>query len=96
LPLRTLPLAEGYQASFNQLDIQTASAKEMSLKVIGSENVILDAGTFDTYKIEMKSLEGDSGSSTLWVAKDSKVVVKSEMKLPATMGGGTVVSEITK
>lgn len=96
LPLRSLPLAEGYQASFNQLDIQTASAKGMSLKVVGSENITLDAGTFDTYKIEIKPLEGDSGSTTLWVAKDSKVVVKSEMKLPANMGGGTVVSELTK
>ena len=96
LPLRTLPLAEGYQASFNQLDIQAGGAKTMSLKVIGSENITVDAGAFDTYKVEIKPVEGDAGSSTLWVAKDSKVVVKTEAKLPATMGGGTVVSELTK
>ena len=96
LPLRSLPLAEGYEASFNQLDIQTAGAKAMSLKVVGSENVTVDAGSFDSYKVEIKPIEGDAGSSTLWVAKDSKVVVKTEAKLPATMGGGTVTSELTK
>jgi len=96
LPLRTLPLTEGYEAVFNQLDIQTAGAKAITLKVAGSETVTVDAGSFDSYKVEFKPAEGDSGESTLWIAKDSRVVVKSEAKLPVAMGGGTVVSELTK
>jgi len=94
--IKSLPLKEGYTAGYNQLDLQTAATKAMTMKVVGSESLTTDLGTFDTFKIELTPNEGDSGATTIWLSKSDKAVVKSEMKLPASMGNGKVVSELIK
>lgn len=94
--LRTLPIAEGYKASFNQLDIMKAKAELMNINVLGKEKVTLPAGEFDTYKIEVKPAEGGEGGNLMWIDSVSKTLVKSEAKLGAAMGGGSVTIELTK
>jgi dienelactone hydrolase len=94
--LRTLPIAEGYKASFNQLDIMKAKAELMNINVLGKEKVTLPAGEFDTYKIEVKPAEGGEGGNLMWIDAVSKTLVKSEAKLGAAMGGGSVTIELTK
>lgn len=78
-----LPLAEGYSVTFRYFDIDRlpikpqASIKRVELKVVGMERVTVPAGTFDSYKVELNSADGRSNRETLWVAKDSRILVKA-------------------
>jgi hypothetical protein len=96
LPLSTLPLAEGYKATLYPFDMMSQKQKPMGLAVVTSEQVTVATKTFDTWKVELTSKEGTSGGSTMWVAKDSRKIVKAETKLPPQAGGGTAIIELTK
>jgi hypothetical protein len=41
------------------------------------ERVAVSAGTFDSYKVELTSADGRSNKETLWIAKDSRMPVKT-------------------
>lgn len=88
-----LPLADGYTATYRNFDLQKQKVKLMQLKVAGSENVTVEAGAFDAYRIEITSADGGSDRSTIWVAKDSRKVVKVSSVLPS-MGGATLTAEL--
>jgi dipeptidyl aminopeptidase/acylaminoacyl peptidase len=88
-----LPLADGYTATFRHFDIQKQKVKLMQLKVTGSESVIVPAGTFDAYKVELSSADGGPDKATIWVAKDTRKPVKMSAAL-AEMGGATLTSEL--
>jgi dipeptidyl aminopeptidase/acylaminoacyl peptidase len=96
IPVCTLPLADGYKTTISQFDLMGAKVKTMSLKTTGSEKVTVGGKSFDTFKVEIKPQEGEEGSSTLWIAKDVRRIVKMENKLPAQMGGGIVTSELVQ
>ena len=96
LPLSTLPFAEGYKATLYQFDLMSQKQKAMGLVVVASEKVMAATKNFDTWKVELRSKEGESGGSTMWIAKDSRKIVKAETKLPAQAGGGTAIIELTK
>jgi hypothetical protein len=68
----------------------------MALKVTGLEKVTVGSRAFDAFKVEITPTDGEAGGSTLWIAKDSRRVVKTESKLPAQVGGGTVTAELTQ
>jgi hypothetical protein len=91
LTLATLPLKEGYTASYRNMDTQKMKVKLMQLKVTGSEQVTVAAGTFDTYKLEVSSDTGDK--FTAWVDKATRKPVKMDQVLPS-MGGATLSSEL--
>jgi hypothetical protein len=91
--IAALPLAEGYTATFRNLDLQTQKPKLMQLKVAGVESVTVPAGTFDAWKVDVASAEGDPDKSTVWVARDSRMVVKTTALMPA-MGGATFTMEL--
>lgn len=91
--LAALPLADGYSVSFRNLDVQKQQISIKSLKVLGSESVTVPAGTFDAYKVEITSAESDTEKTTLWIAKDSRKVVKITAVLPS-LGGALLTSEL--
>jgi hypothetical protein len=91
LTLATLPLKEGYTASYRNMDTQKMKVKLMELKVTGSEKVTVAAGSFDTYKLEVTSDTGDK--FTAWVDKATRKPVKMDQVLPS-MGGATLSSEL--
>ena len=91
--MAALPLAEGYQTSFRNFNVQTQKVDLRQLKVVGVEQVTVPAGTFTAWKIEESSAAGEAGGSTVWIAKDSRKVVKITATLPS-MGGATLVSEL--
>lgn len=78
-----LPLADGYSATFRYFDVDRlpikpqASIKQVQLKVVGLERVTVSAGTFDSYKVELTSADGRSNKETVWIAKDSRMLVKA-------------------
>ncbi len=47
------------------------------IKVLGAEELKVAAGTFKTWKAEVTSAEGEPGSTTIWVAQDTRSVVKT-------------------
>jgi dienelactone hydrolase len=91
--LAHLPLAEGYSTTFRNLDVRQQKVNLKQLKVVGSEDVTVPAGTFKTWKAEVSSAEGDPGVTTLWIASDTRRVVKTSASLPQ-MGGATITSEL--
>jgi dipeptidyl aminopeptidase/acylaminoacyl peptidase len=91
--IATLPLADGYTTTFRNFDVQRQQVKTKELKVVGSEQVTVPAGTFDAFKVEISSSDG--GKTTLWVAKTPRKAVKQVATLPA-MNGATITSELQK
>jgi hypothetical protein len=88
-----LPLAEGFQATFRNFDVQKQKPELKQVKVTGAEEVKVAAGTFQAWKIELASAEGEPGATTLWVDKATRKVVKTSTTLPQ-MGGAVVTSEL--
>jgi hypothetical protein len=90
--MATLPLAEGYETAFRNFDVQSQKPKVVQLKVVGSESVTVPAGSFDSFKVETTSPD-DGQTSTFWVAKDTRRVVKLQAVLPR-MNGAVLTSEL--
>jgi hypothetical protein len=93
LAMGSLPLAEGYTATFRNFDLQKQKLKLMQLKVAGLESVTVPAGTFDSYKLDVSSAEGGPEKMTVWVAKDTRKPVKMSAAMPQ-MGGATMTAEL--
>ena len=92
--LATLPLAAGYTTTFRNFDVQKQKPSLKQLKVVGAEQVTVAAGTFATWKVQLSSAEGEPGETTLWIAQDSRQVVKIAATLPQ-MGNATFAAELT-
>jgi len=60
------------------------------VKVLAVEEVSVAAGKFKTWKVEVSSAEGEPGVTTLWVASDSRKIVKTAATLP----NATITSEL--
>ena len=88
-----LPLADGYSATFRNFDVRQQKVQLKQAKVAGSEDVTVPAGTFKAWKVEIASAEGEPGTTTVWVAKDSRKVVRTVATLPQ-MGGAVVTTEL--
>ena len=88
-----LPLAEGYSTGFRNFDVQKQKLQLKQLKVVGSESVTVPGGTFDAYKVEITSADNEADKTTLWIAKDSRNVVKINAVL-AQMNGAVLTSEL--
>ncbi len=91
--LACLPLAEGYSVTYRNFDLQKQKPALKQMKIVGAEALTVPAGTFQTWKAEVTSAEGEPGSTTLWVDKASRKVVKTSSVVPQ-MGGATVTSEL--
>ena len=91
--ISALPLADGYSATFRNFDPQQQKLQIKQAKVLGAEDVTVPAGTFKAWKVEIASVDGEPGQSTIWVATDSRKVLKSVTTLPQ-MGGAVVTAEL--
>ncbi len=91
--IASLPIQEGYSATYRNFDVQKQKPKLMQLSVAGLESVTVPAGTFDAYKVEISSAEGGPEKMTVWVAKDSRKPVKISAVL-AQMGGAILTAEL--
>lgn len=96
--LVALPLAQNYETTFRFFEPSTMKVRLMSLKVSAIETVVVKAGTFESFKVELSPIDGElGGSSILYISKNApRCVVRSEAKLPAMAGGGTVVTELQR
>ena len=91
-----LPLAEGYTTSYRNFDLMAQKVKPRQLKVTGSEKMTVAAGSFDAWKVEITPADGGSGeSTTLWVDRASRRVVKISTVIPE-MNGAIATAELVK
>jgi len=91
--IATLPLEPGYKAAFRNYDLRTQSVQALQLSVVGTEQVKVPAGTFDTVKAEM--LSGDGSKMTLWVARNTHALIRVSA-VSMAMSGATITSELVK
>ncbi len=93
--IAALPLAEGYTASYRNMDLQKQKLELKNLKVVGVESVTVPAGTFEAYKVEITSADNEADKTTVWIAKDSRKVVKISAVL-TQLNGAILTSELTQ
>jgi dipeptidyl aminopeptidase/acylaminoacyl peptidase len=93
--MASLPLADGYTATYRNFDVQSQKAKLMRLAVVAIESVTVPAGTFEAYKVEATSAEGDAGKTIVWIDKATRKVIKTSATLPQ-MNGATLTSELAQ
>jgi hypothetical protein len=91
--IAALPLANGYSTGFRNFDVMKQKPQMKQLKVVGTESVTVPAGTFDAYKVEITSADDESDKKTVWIAKDTRKVVKVTAVLPS-LGGAILTSEL--
>ena len=94
-PSAGLPLAEGYETTFRNFDLQKQKMKLMQLKVAGQESVTVPAGTFDAFRVEVTSADGGAEKTTLWIAKEDRKPVKVSSVMPQ-MGGAVLTAELMR
>jgi hypothetical protein len=88
-----LPLADGYETSFRNLELPSKEITLKRLKVVASERITVPAGKFDTFKVQITS--GDGGETTFWIAKSQRKAVKTTTKSP-DINGGLITTELQK
>ncbi len=93
--IAALPLAEGYTASFRNMDLQKQKLEIKNLKVVGVESVTVPAGTFEAYKVEITAADNEADKTTVWIAKDSRKVAKISLVL-TQLNGAILTSELTQ
>jgi hypothetical protein len=57
------------------------------------ESVTVPAGTFNAYKVEITSVDNEADKTMLWVAKDTRKVLKISSVLTA-LNGAVLTSEL--
>ncbi len=62
---RTVPLEEGYKASYNAVLVNQRGSALATLRVVGVEEVTVPAGTFQAWRVE---IEAGSGKPVAWYA----------------------------
>jgi dipeptidyl aminopeptidase/acylaminoacyl peptidase len=91
--IASLALGDGFSTTYRNFDVRQQKVQLKQAKVTGAESVTVPAGTFDAWRVEIASAEGEPGQTTIWVAKDSRKVVKLSATVPQ-MGGAVVTSEL--
>jgi dienelactone hydrolase len=91
--IASLALADGFSTTYRNFDVRQQKVQLKQARVTGAESVTVPAGTFDAWKVEIASAEGEPGQTTIWVAKDSRKVVKLSATIPQ-MNNAVVTSEL--
>ncbi len=91
--IAALPLAEGYAVGFRNLDVQKQKLAMKQLKVLGQESVTVPAGTFDAFKVEITSPDNEADKTMVWIAKDTRRVLKISSVLTG-LNGAILTSEL--
>ncbi len=94
--ISALPLAEGYRTTVRSVEIgMQQRVRFWSVAVGAAESVAVPAGSFETLRVAVEPLDGESGGQTLWVSREAPHrIVKAESELPPEMGGGTATTEL--
>ena len=96
LAISAMPLAPGYRTAIRTIEAGMQQRVRFWSVNVSEDSVTVPAGSFETFKVTLEPLDNEGGGATYWVTKETpRYVVRGEAKLPAMMGGGTAVSELT-
>lgn len=84
-----LPLKDGYTLTYLVPDAMTAKAKQVNLKVNGTENI----NGADCFVVEIVSADNPSDKTTMWINPKTKSAEKMVQMIPAA---GNAIMTITK
>lgn len=94
--LGALPLKEGYETTLRTFDSVLMEVRPWALKVTGREEVSVEAGSYDTYVVELEPLDGAPDNSTLYItAAAPNYVVLKKSKMHPRAGGGKASMQLT-
>ena len=92
--LDAFPLKEGYAAAFPAIDTDRACVDWPTLRVTGRERVEAGPGkTIETWVVHVETKI--YGSSTWWLTREAPYVIKAELVLSPSDGGGTITYAMT-
>ena len=94
LAIATLPLVEGLKTQIKQFDFMTGAVQEYLVDVKGKEKVKVGKKEYETFKVELFSYQENEVKQTLWYDVENKLLLKTQVKLPPTAGGGVLVYEL--
>lgn len=84
-----LPLALGYRVTLQHFDVRSGAASRKELETVGSESVNVPAGSFDTWKVELRE-GGNPAPTVVWIDKRSLIPVR----FVSSQGPVTVTQEL--
>lgn len=90
--IATLPLTEGFTATFRNFDAQKQKITVKEAKVVSQETLQVAGKPTQTWKVEITGQE--SGKQTVWVDQTAHQVMKSQEVLPE-MNGAVITVERT-
>ena len=91
--IAALPLVAGFSVVFRNFDLMKQKVAIKQAKVVGAEEIKVAGGSANCWKVEVTSAEGAPGVQTLWIAQDSRKVLKTSATLPE-MGGAVISAEL--
>ncbi len=95
LYLASLNLEPGFTSTLRMYNMQLNKVIYYNMVVAGQEDVTVPAGTFSTYKVEIKPADGGAGSQTFYIDTERNLVPKHVAIVPE-MGGAEVTNQINE
>ena len=95
--LAGMSLQDGFRTPLRYAEVgMQQRIRFFQLTVDGQETVEVPAGSFETWKVELKPLDDEGGEQTYWITREAPHhTVRIEGKLPAQMGGGNYSTVLT-
>ncbi len=101
LALAGLPLRDGLRSVIRIVEVGAQQrVRYYRAEVTGRETVTVPQGSFDTFKIDFKAIDGEGGDQVYWISAEAPhKTIRVDGTLPAQMGGGaftTVLGQPTE
>ncbi|MEX0686148.1 MAG: alpha/beta fold hydrolase [Balneolales bacterium] len=95
LTISSMPLQVNYRTTFRIYDVMSLEVKPMAMEVTDIETIVVPAGTFTAYKIELTPMDDETGNQTIWITNDDdRKLIRIMAILPDELGGGSIVTEL--
>jgi dipeptidyl aminopeptidase/acylaminoacyl peptidase len=94
--LATLPLAAGYATAVRLFELMGGAPRLHRVEVTGTETVIVPAGEFETYRVEIQPADGGSATVIWYERAAPHRLIRAEATLPAQAGGGQATTELVE
>ncbi|MCX8057422.1 MAG: S9 family peptidase [Ignavibacteria bacterium] len=94
LSLATLPLEIGYKTQISQFDFMSGQAQNYLVDVKSKEKIKVGNKDYEAYKVELFSEDENDVKQIIWYDTNTRLMLKTQVKLPPQAGGGYLVYEL--
>jgi len=96
IALRSLDLKDGEKVEVGQFELMATTITLYLAEMKGTEKVTLAGKEYNTKKISVTEKESGNEMNIFWFDSVTRNLIKMESKLPAQMGGGSIIMELVK